>query len=510
MSGAEPARGRDSSPSGAMDSEAARAYHQATKHSPMSVRTSRHALDWPNQPLPFKVYKSLDPIPLPRDLTTSSMPALEAVSARSGSIDALTIGDLAKLAYYSAGITKTIQHPGRKMYFRAAACTGALYHIDLYLITGELQGLAPGVYHFSPHDFSLRMLRSGDYRGSLVDATFGEASISEAPAVAVLASTYWRNAWKYQDRAYRHVGWDSGTILANLLAVAGGAGLPAKVVLGFADEPVTRLLDLDSDKEGAVALVPLGAGAGPPAKPPETPRLHLATEPLSGREVDYPAVREMHAASILTSPEDAAAWRAATLNLIDPTPSGRLIPLDEDEDPVDRPIEEVIVRRGSSRRFQRDPITFRQLSTCLRRSTAGLAADYLYLLVHAVDGIPSGAYYYHRDRQALELLMEGDFRQQGGFLGLGQELPADASADVFLLTDLDQVLGRLGNRGYLAAQLEAGVLGGRLYLSAYAQGFGATGLTFFDDEVIDFFSPHAKGKDVMFLVALGRPARRAS
>ena len=54
-------------------------------------------------------------------------------------------------------------------------------------------------------------------------------------------------------------------------------------------------------------------------------------------------------------------------------------------------------------------------------------------------------------------------------------------------------------------QLEGGITGGRMYLAAYAQHFGATGLTFFDDEVTDFFSPHAAGKAVLFLTALGHP-----
>jgi len=40
-------------------------------------------------------------------------------------------------------------------------------------------------------------------------------------------------------------------------------------------------------------------------------------------------------------------------------------------------------------------------------------------------------------------------------------------------------LQRFGNRGYRAVQLEAGILGGKLYLAAYAQRLGATGLTFF-------------------------------
>ena len=109
---------------------------------------------------------------------------------------------------------------------------------------------------------------------------------------------------------------------------------------------------------------------------------------------------------------------------------------------------------------------------------------------------------------ALELLKEGDFRRDAGYLGLGQEIPADCSVDVFFLTDLDRVLQRCGNRGYRAAQLEASIMGGKLYLAAYAQGLGASGLTFFDDDVTEFFSPHAAGKSVMFLLALGKSAKR--
>ena len=133
----------------------------------------------------------------------------------------------------------------------------------------------------------------------------------------------------------------------------------------------------------------------------------------------------------------------------------------------------------------------------------------LYLIVNAVDGLTPGAYYYRRSDQLLEMLRKGNFRETAGRLGLGQDLPAAAAVNIYSLVDLQNVLERLGNRGYRAAQIEGGIVGGRLYLAAYAQRFGATGLTFFDDEVVDFFSPHATGKSVMFLVALGHPDRVA-
>ena len=71
------------------------------------------------------------------------------------------------------------------------------------------------MYHYGAHDNGLRRLRSGDYRSLLAEATGAAPSIIEAPAVVVATSTFWRNAWRYQARAYRHVYWDLGTTLAN-------------------------------------------------------------------------------------------------------------------------------------------------------------------------------------------------------------------------------------------------------------------------------------------------------
>jgi SagB-type dehydrogenase family enzyme len=130
-----------------------------------------------------------------------------------------------------------------------------------------------------------------------------------------------------------------------------------------------------------------------------------------------------------------------------------------------------------------------------------------YLIANAVAGFPGGAYYFSRERRALELIREGAFRREAGYLCLEQDLGADAGAVVFFLTDLEWVLSRYGNRGYGAAQLEAGVIGGKLYLTAYALGLGATGTTFYDDDVSAFFSPHARDKAVLFAVALGRGTR---
>jgi SagB-type dehydrogenase family enzyme len=503
--------------------EAAWIYHDATKHSYLSIRTNPHFLDWANQPLPFKIYPTLEPLPLPSEMRQTGVAALSAI-AEPIPAETNTVPDLeavAQLLYLSAGITRRRRHPGGEIYFRAAACTGALYEVELYLVCDDLPNLQAGVYHFAPADFALRRLRTGDYRHILLEATGGEPAIAHAPLTTVCTCTYWRNAWKYQARTYRHFGWDNGTVLANLLAAATALGLPAKVVCGFVDTTVNRLLDLDSEREVAFSLVALGHGLVlPPPAPAEVPPLGLETVALSRREVDYPLMREMHAASSLHSAKEVQTWRGDTPRSDSLRPVGPVIelqPLSDADLPRDT-IEQVILRRGSSRKFARTPITLTQLSTMLDQATRGVSADFLdplgaqlndfYLIVHAVEGLGPGAYVFHRAGGLLECLKQGDFRTQAGHLGLDQELPADAAVDIFFLADLRPILRRFGNRGYRAVQLEAGIIGGRLYLAAYSQRLGATGLTFYDDEVTRFFSPHAEGKSAIFLVSLGKSANQ--
>ncbi len=176
----------------------------------------------------------------------------------------------------------------------------------------------------------------------------------------------------------------------------------------------------------------------------------------------------------------------------------------------------MILRRGSTRAFARVPIDVAQLGTILATATAPVSADFadgapladVFVLVNAVDGVVPGAYAYDRAAHALHLLRAGDFRRDAAHLGLGQDLPGDAAVDLFWLADLDAVLGHFSDRGYRAAQLAAAIEGGRAYLAAYALRLGATGLTFFDDDVAAFFGLPPERAAVLFLVAVGHPARR--
>jgi SagB-type dehydrogenase family enzyme len=132
----------------------------------------------------------------------------------------------------------------------------------------------------------------------------------------------------------------------------------------------------------------------------------------------------------------------------------------------------------------------------------------IYLVANRVEGVESGAYLYDKEAHALEMLKAGEFSEKAAYLSLEQELGGDASVTLFFIADLDRVLRAMGNRGYRAVQMEAAIIGGRVYLAAYALKRGATGLTFYDDEVTDFFAPNAPAEGCIFEIAIGVAGRR--
>ena len=492
------------------ETEATWTYHNGTKHPNGVLLDQFHRYNAANRPIPYKLYKSPSRIRLSPNKSPGNVSALDAISAitkQDG--DFVPDADLvSKVLYFSCGITKTIDfgQPLGKVEFRAAPCTGALYHIEAYLVCGTIQGLEAGVYHYNPEDNSLSTVRTGDYRKALAQATASEPSVSGSPVSLVFTDVFQRNAVKYQAREYRHAFWDCGVILANSLALAGTGQVPCKVVLGFSDSEVNQILGIDGRKEAAIAILPLGrtSKVAPPSPPlgktPEVEPAEFATVPE--------AILEMHESSSLSAGE-VAKWRSDEMPCKFPPTKNSLGP----EASSRESLESTIIRRGSTRKFSHDPISLAQMSAILGRSTTGFPSDFvvatdMYLIANSVEGLKSGAYFYDRQAGSLDMLKPGDLRDASGHLGLDQMLPYDAAATIFFMSDLHGVLERLGNRGYRAAQIDASITAGKMYLAAYAVGIGATGLTFYDDEVVEFFGPHSQNKSAMFMLALGKKRKR--
>lgn len=523
------------------DAERATAFHNATKYyalsdsdpgderigigDPANRTEAIWQKDWDIRPLLYKVYESLPPIELSRELPDTGISTLAAIAATGAEAPSSTavpdkamLGRLGLLTNGSLDRTWTTRD-GRVHHYRTAGGTGALYHLELYFVCADLADLTAGVYHYSAIDHTLRRVRAGDHRAALTEATGQAQAIAAAPVVLAITSTFWRNAWRYRERAYRHTFWDAGTSLSHILAVAASAQVAATLVFGFADPLVNAVLDVEGTRESAVALVALGqTGAeSPPAR--SVSRLDHPTRRLSSAEVTFHGLTDMHLASCLSTGAEAAQWRSRRWHRTTPPPTGPLTDLQPlPADRLDtRPPEQIIFRRRSTRKYDTDvEIPFDAFSTLLDRSTRGVASDVLvpgapltdlYLIVNGVQGLAPGIYLHHPQLRAIELIREGIFRAEATRIAAAQPYAGNAHVNLYYLAHLPSVLARYGNRGYRLAQLEGALHAGKLHLGTHALGLGAVGSTAFDDEVVEFFSPHASGKDYAFVTVFGK--RRA-
>jgi SagB-type dehydrogenase family enzyme len=129
-----------------------------------------------------------------------------------------------------------------------------------------------------------------------------------------------------------------------------------------------------------------------------------------------------------------------------------------------------------------------------------------FIAVSGVDGLEEGCYYYAPKAQELRQVRFKNFRQEMHTLCLGQNLGRDAAVALFHTADLQQAVGRYGDRAYRYLHMDAGHLGQRLNLAAIYLGLGVSGIGgFFDDQVNEVLGIPAD-EAVLYITTLGRPA----
>ncbi|MDQ4133811.1 MAG: hypothetical protein M3179_11555 [Actinomycetota bacterium] len=426
------------------------------------------------KPPQFKTYPGAEVLSLPDDLS----------AAKPGRFDAAGLG---RLLFLSGGVVRYLDTPHGPLWFRAAGSAGNLSPLELYVVTGELSDVAAGVYHYEPVEHGL--VRLGD-------------APADTPPALVVTGVPWRTTWKYRERGFRHLWWDAGTMLAQTLLVA---GLDASIELAFVDRQVAALVGAEDPHELPLAVVGLQGPASLPEPAPGSAAPlpgHLGDDPF-----EFPLVTAAFRAGELADAAEVAAWRdaAAAFDEREPPGSGWF---------TFPSVDNTIRRRGSSRQFDpAKPGSRELLEDGLGWAASEVAVDFVapggtlldhFLIVHSLGGYAPGAYRFAFE--GLEPIRPGALRDNARHLTLDQSIGGDGAYTVFHSAHLAEVTAALGDRGYRGAQLEAGVVEGRLHLAAYALGYGATGLTFYDEEVSRFFSTDASP---MLVTAVGVPAYKS-
>jgi SagB-type dehydrogenase family enzyme len=196
-------------------------------------------------------------ISLPQPSETGTVTVERALatrrSVRAYRDAALSQAQLAQLLWAAQGITDSDEK-------RAAPSAGALYPLDVYVVVGNVENLAAGVYRYVPAKHALATLAAGDRRITLATAANAQDWLARVPAVLVVAADAERTRWKYGDRTGRYVQMETGHVAQNVALQAVALGLATVVVGAFDDARVRELAGLAPGSE-PVCMLPVGYSA---------------------------------------------------------------------------------------------------------------------------------------------------------------------------------------------------------------------------------------------------------
>ena len=144
---------------------------------------------------------------------------------------------------------------------------GCLHPTEAYLLVQNVEGVAPGLYHYHPVDHALEPLRlfSAD-ECAAAGRRFVAAQryLLDAHVFVVPTSRFGRNFWKYRDhaKAYRTLILDVGHLSQTLYLAATELGLGAFITAAVNEVDIERAFGLDPLEEGPLAVCGFGIRAG--------------------------------------------------------------------------------------------------------------------------------------------------------------------------------------------------------------------------------------------------------
>ncbi len=257
------------------------AYHDRTKHHPQRFARGPGHLDWANQPEPFRRFDgaTLCRLPLPNHDDTPPYDQIYlpgAVPPRPLNLESISL-----LLYLSLAISAWKQAGRSRWALRCNPSSGNLHPTEGYLILPALAGLpsSPGVYHYAAREHAL------EQRAALTPETWSAltAGLPRGAFLAGLSTIFWREAWKYGERAFRYCQHDAGHALAALRLAAAALGWKLVTLTHLSDDDVARLLGLDRPADFARAEneSPELLAAIFPARGESPAQLDLPTEALA-------------------------------------------------------------------------------------------------------------------------------------------------------------------------------------------------------------------------------------
>ncbi|MCC5665681.1 SagB/ThcOx family dehydrogenase [Nostoc sp. CHAB 5784] len=419
-----------------------KAYHDATKHSYLSVQLDPNYIDASTQPSPFKVYPKF----YRRVKLNLNNPVHSFISLTS----AITLEKV-----YKDGPLKLRVNPS----------AGALYPTEVYVQVRGIEGMVNGIYHLEVENNCLTLIYE------LIDDGLENYIIpgkSINGFIFLISCVYYRSSWKYQNRSIRYCFLDSGHHLGAIAASAFLHNRDIQLIFEFDKLALNSDLGFEN-KEFITACAVSGE-----LQDKKIRRLRLKVPFVSG--TDYFKSNQFI--------EDA--YQATTLQ------KSRQQKLEYPQFGFDKDkFYQVVWNRRSIRRFRKESISQEDYLYIVQQLEQSIPTENyeeieIYSVVHRVEGMTPGLY------KGTYLVKTGNFTEKTGYLCINQAIAKDSAVTLFFVSDY---------LNYQTAMQIAGFLGQRLYLTSNYLGIQCSGIgAYYDDETQELLETN---KDVLYGMVIG-------
>jgi SagB-type dehydrogenase family enzyme len=488
-------------------------YHEETKHHLNRYARSAGHLDWNNQPYPFRHYEGSDPFPLSFLNIDPPGEHLDLYRRDHNPIRECNRETLSGFLELSLGLSAWKGVSGSRWSLRINPSSGNLHPTEAHLILPKIDDLYSGVFHYDPYHHSLEP--RAKVPKNIWDDVY--TLFPKHGFFAALSTIFWRESWKYGERAFRYCNHDIGHALACLSFSANLFGWKVKCMNGVSDQQLAYLLGFDqvewpeNEKEVPEILVyicPFGKREIPDDIPEkvisEFRKLSFCGFPnrLSNSHVKWDIIDD----TSFKARKPATPSRAITIDMpdLDDTLKSTLS------------AAQIIRQRRSGLGFSPEGSISKSCffsildKTLHRRTMAPFDADLmppaidLSIFVHRVEDIQPGLYLFSRtnrldpdlknncktdflwrpvdEKFPLYLLHPGDFRDVARRVSCHQDIAGDSCFSLGMIATFRRSL-QVAPWNYRRLFWESGMIGQILYLEAEANGIRGTGIgCYFDDE----------------------------
>ncbi len=511
-------------------------YHEETKHHFHRFARSAGSMDWKNQPNPFRFYKGEKPLSLAFYSSDPSSDYWDLYVRKNEAPQALNLKNIAGFLEWALALSGWKSAAGGKWSLRINPSSGNLHPTEAHLILSPESAAEGGVFHYNPfwHALERRAKISAKHWRLIRDHFDADGFL------IALTSIFWRESWKYGERAFRYCNHDVGHALACLSFSGNIFGWKVKYLNALSDSEIETVLGLkkttyrflEEEYPDLLCFVYDNQVGDIPRSltkeiVDEFKQIEFSGEPnqLSEKPVSWPLIYEV--ANLSAKPEtDENKYVYEDSGFIEAAVS----PLTA---------AEIIKNRRSAVDFDPDGfITKDQFLAMLdktipRNHTPPFDVELmepsinLVIFVHAVTGLAQGLYFFFRHNESvsgikrrmrpdflwrrvekgfpLYFLEEKDYRRDAKIVSCDQAIAGSGAFSLGMIANFKEMVNQAPYR-YRHLFWESGMVGQVLYLEAEAQGVRGTGIgCFFDDEVRKILGLKDNHYQSLYHFTVGRP-----